>query len=281
MYSVCKKLKSNNGATLMLALLFFIVCAVTGSMILLSATVATGGLDGMRERDQNFYAVRSAAKFVEERLKKESIEVTEEIDIILVEDDDSDAEEDDETEDEDEEKEKQYDYKEPKVERVYKSGGTEVRNEIDPDSALGNDILYTLLFNENVSNYNTKLRAVVEEDDELPNSPPKEFYDPWFIEGEKKETDEFEYMVKVFDGAEEKRDLKVKMTAKMDSRGNLTLTFKNDDSVDTRNKYEIKLKMKYEEKNVSSPSETSDKIERKYRLEYNSTSLEKVITTEE
>jgi hypothetical protein len=274
MIAIRNKLKSNNGATLMLALFFFIVCAVTGSMILLSATVATGGLDGMRERDQNFYAVRSAAKFVEEQLKNESIEVTEEIEITLGEDDESEDEEDDESEDE--EKEKEYEYRELKFERVYKSDGTEHRNEIDPDSALGNDILYTLLFNDNVSNYQNKKDAV----GEITNSPPREFYEPWFIEGEKKETDEFEYTVKVFDGAEEKSDLKVKMTAKMDSRGNLTLTFENDDSVDTRNKYKIKLKIKYEEKNVSSPSETSDKIERKYRLECSSVSLEKDITTE-
>ena len=40
--TVFKKLRSNDGASLMLALLFFVVCAVVGSIFLTAATVAAG-----------------------------------------------------------------------------------------------------------------------------------------------------------------------------------------------------------------------------------------------
>ena len=70
MRKVIKKLKSDTGATLMMALLFFVVCAVTGSMILVSATAASGRLEGMKRRDQNYYAVRSAVKLCEKQLEE-------------------------------------------------------------------------------------------------------------------------------------------------------------------------------------------------------------------
>ncbi len=71
MGKVLRKLQSNNGATLMLALLFFIVCAVTGSMILTSASAASGRLKGMNKQDQNYYAVSSAVTFLEKTLCSE------------------------------------------------------------------------------------------------------------------------------------------------------------------------------------------------------------------
>ncbi len=70
MSKVLNKLKSNNGATLMLALLFFVVCAVTGSMILVSATVSSGRLENVKQRDQNYFAVRSAVKMIESQIKE-------------------------------------------------------------------------------------------------------------------------------------------------------------------------------------------------------------------
>ena len=73
MGKVLRKLQSNNGATLMLALLFFIVCAVTGSMILTSAGVSAGRLENMKRRDQNYFAVRSAIKMCEQQMKEMNI----------------------------------------------------------------------------------------------------------------------------------------------------------------------------------------------------------------
>ena len=68
MGKVLRKLQSNNGATLMLALLFFIVCAVTGSMILTSAGVAAGRLENMKRRDQNYFAVKSAVNMLKAQM---------------------------------------------------------------------------------------------------------------------------------------------------------------------------------------------------------------------
>ena len=77
MGKVLRKLQSNNGATLMMALLFFVVCAVTGSMILLSASAAVGRIKDLKQRDQNYYAVRSAIKMYEKQmLALDKIDVT-------------------------------------------------------------------------------------------------------------------------------------------------------------------------------------------------------------
>ena len=68
MGKVLRKLQSNSGATLILALLFFVVCAVTGSMILVSASAAVGRIENLKQRDQNYYAVRSAIKMYENQM---------------------------------------------------------------------------------------------------------------------------------------------------------------------------------------------------------------------
>ena len=99
---VLNKLKSNNGATLMLALLFFVVCAVTGSMILVSATASSGRLEGMKRRDQNYYAVMSAVKMCEQQMKEMNVAFTDQLVVTEVEvesddDDDTDSDDDDDT----------------------------------------------------------------------------------------------------------------------------------------------------------------------------------------
>ncbi|MCR5097193.1 MAG: hypothetical protein K6A70_10745 [Erysipelotrichaceae bacterium] len=60
-----KKLKSNEGASLMVALLFFVVCAAIGSIVLTAATAASGRMKGIKNNNQNFYSVLSAAKIYE------------------------------------------------------------------------------------------------------------------------------------------------------------------------------------------------------------------------
>ena len=57
-----RKLRSNEGASLMVALLFFVICAALGSIVLTSATVAAGRMTGMKKGNQSFYAVTSAAE---------------------------------------------------------------------------------------------------------------------------------------------------------------------------------------------------------------------------
>ena len=95
MGKVLRKLQSNNGATLMLALLFFIVCAVTGSMILTSAGVSAGRLENMKRRDQNYFAVRSAIKMCEQQIRDMNVAFTDQLVVTEVEVDSDDDDDDD------------------------------------------------------------------------------------------------------------------------------------------------------------------------------------------
>lgn len=72
---VRKKLISDDGASLMLALLFFLVCAVGGAVILASATVSAGRASSLQdvERHQEEYAVDSAAALLKSELEKDSV----------------------------------------------------------------------------------------------------------------------------------------------------------------------------------------------------------------
>ena len=68
--AIKKKLRSNEGASLMVALLFFVMCATVGSIILAAATASSGRLANLRKEDQSYYAITSAeelfAKMMEE-----------------------------------------------------------------------------------------------------------------------------------------------------------------------------------------------------------------------
>ena len=57
-----RKLKSEDGASLMLALLFFVICAMVGSVILSAATAAAGRIAGLKNSDQAKYSLESTAK---------------------------------------------------------------------------------------------------------------------------------------------------------------------------------------------------------------------------
>ena len=63
-----KKLKSNIGASITFALLLFLVCSVVGSIILTSATAASGRLSGLAKSDERYYAVTSAAQLFRDAL---------------------------------------------------------------------------------------------------------------------------------------------------------------------------------------------------------------------
>lgn len=75
--TVSKKLKSNDGASLMLALLFFLICAVAGSVVLTSATASAGRAASLQDSDQQQeeYAVDSAAAMLKSELKQEGVYV--------------------------------------------------------------------------------------------------------------------------------------------------------------------------------------------------------------
>ncbi|MGI5989929.1 MAG: hypothetical protein ACOX78_06675 [Lachnospiraceae bacterium] len=69
-----KKLKSNDGASLMLAILFLLVCAVAGSVILASATASSGRAASLQDTglQQEEYAVDSAAALLQSELEKDA-----------------------------------------------------------------------------------------------------------------------------------------------------------------------------------------------------------------
>lgn len=60
-----EKCKSTSGATLVLALLFFLMCAMAGSVVLAAGTAASGRVAGLKQAEQQYYTVTSAAKTVE------------------------------------------------------------------------------------------------------------------------------------------------------------------------------------------------------------------------
>ncbi len=75
MKAVQRKLQDRSGATLTVALLFFIMCAATGSVILAAATTSTGRLAELQASDQNYYAVVSAAKLLRDEIDGQTISV--------------------------------------------------------------------------------------------------------------------------------------------------------------------------------------------------------------
>ena len=58
---VLNKLSSNSGTSLMVALLFFVMCATVGSIILASATASDGRLRNLKENNQTYFTTASAA----------------------------------------------------------------------------------------------------------------------------------------------------------------------------------------------------------------------------
>ena len=75
MNAVQRKLHDRSGATLTVALLFFIMCAAVGSVILAAATTSTGRLAELQASDQNYYAVVSAAKLIRDEIDGQTIGV--------------------------------------------------------------------------------------------------------------------------------------------------------------------------------------------------------------
>ena len=69
MKCLIKKLNQSQGASLMLALLVFLICAMCGSVVLAAGTAAAGRVAGLKKSDQALYTLTSAAGAVGEELK--------------------------------------------------------------------------------------------------------------------------------------------------------------------------------------------------------------------
>ncbi len=70
---ILKKLKSNDGLSLAIALLLFLICAVVASVILTAGTAASGRLSKKAELDQKYYLVNSVADLLVEELEGKTI----------------------------------------------------------------------------------------------------------------------------------------------------------------------------------------------------------------
>lgn len=68
MKRAAEKLKSSRGASLMLALLAFLICAVLGSVVLTAGTASAGRFAELGEMEQRYYAVTSAAELLRDKL---------------------------------------------------------------------------------------------------------------------------------------------------------------------------------------------------------------------
>ncbi|MBP5156059.1 MAG: hypothetical protein J6252_05700 [Clostridia bacterium] len=62
------KLKSNKGASLIIALLLFLICTVVGAVVLASATASAGRVSKLAEMDKRYYKVTSAAELLAKNL---------------------------------------------------------------------------------------------------------------------------------------------------------------------------------------------------------------------
>ena len=74
--TLAKKLRSNSGASLSIALLLFLVCAVLGSIILKSGTAASGRVADMAKADARYYSVTSAADYLADAITTAHIAAT-------------------------------------------------------------------------------------------------------------------------------------------------------------------------------------------------------------
>ena len=63
-----RKLRSESGVTLLMALLFFLLCALGSSVVLAAGSTASGRIAGLEQDQQAFYTVTSAAQVLQEEI---------------------------------------------------------------------------------------------------------------------------------------------------------------------------------------------------------------------
>ena len=69
------KIRSNRGASLIFALLLFLVCTVIGSVVLAAGTASAGRMSKLGESDQRYYSVASAAQLLARELTDKEIRI--------------------------------------------------------------------------------------------------------------------------------------------------------------------------------------------------------------
>jgi len=64
------KLKSQNGASIFMGLMFLLVCVMVGTVVLVASTAAAGKLAEQQKREQAYLNVSSAAQLIKDRICK-------------------------------------------------------------------------------------------------------------------------------------------------------------------------------------------------------------------
>lgn len=65
------RIKSKSGATILIALMFFLLCAMAGSIILAAGTASAGSQAGVKEQEQAYYTVTSAAQLIKGQIENQ------------------------------------------------------------------------------------------------------------------------------------------------------------------------------------------------------------------
>ena len=69
-------LRSQTGASIVFALLMFLVCAVVGALVLTAGTAAAGRVSNLAQMDQRYYSVSSAADLLAKELSGKKVTIT-------------------------------------------------------------------------------------------------------------------------------------------------------------------------------------------------------------
>ncbi len=77
-----KKLKSQNGASMLIALVFFFLCVTVGIIVLTAAASNTGQLTHVKDQRQAYLATSSAARLIREEMEQVSFVRTETFDTV-------------------------------------------------------------------------------------------------------------------------------------------------------------------------------------------------------
>lgn len=70
-----QKYKSTNGASIFISLIFLLLCAVAGSVILAAASTSSGRVRTLGENKQSYYSVISAARALESEISGEKYSI--------------------------------------------------------------------------------------------------------------------------------------------------------------------------------------------------------------
>lgn len=76
MKKLCKKLKGKGGASIVIALVFFLLCLTVGSIVLTAATASAGRMKEQRRRQQDYLTVSSAAELLRDQMAGLTYEIT-------------------------------------------------------------------------------------------------------------------------------------------------------------------------------------------------------------